>query len=177
MHNEVIEWVRECLTRIPEPENVLDLGGRDVNGSVRPLFPSEARYIVVDIRPGPNVAHVANAAEFDTDERFDIVISTECFEHTPEGKAICANAYRLLKPGGYLIVTTAWTCRDPHSGIDGRPLGPNEWTDVLGEATNGKEWYKNVSEADMSRWLADFDDVMLSVYGCDIRAQAKRGMA
>lgn len=177
MHNDVPLWVQTCLDQIAEsPKTVLDLGGRDVNGTLRHLFPNIERYTVVDIRPGPNVDIVANAAQVDLDDRFDLILCTETFEHTPYGEGICWNAERLLKPGGYFICTTAWTCRAPHSGIDGRPLSGNEWSsDMNTVETQGREYYANVDEATLGAWMSVFAKVDINVYGCDIRAFGRKG--
>jgi hypothetical protein len=53
-------WIAEHATS--EPVTVLDLGGRDINGSPRRLFPAATRYTVLDIRPGDGVLIVTTAA-------------------------------------------------------------------------------------------------------------------
>jgi len=35
----------------------------------------------IDVGEGPNVDFVCKGHEFSSDEKFDIVVSTECFEH------------------------------------------------------------------------------------------------
>lgn len=39
-------------------------------------------------------------------ERFDLVVSSECIEHTPEPERAVVEMLRVLKPGGYLSLST-----------------------------------------------------------------------
>ena len=60
---------------------VLDVGSFDVNGNNRHLF-QDCQYVGVDVGEGPNVDVVSLAHEYQAPrESFDVVISTECFEH------------------------------------------------------------------------------------------------
>ena len=112
-----MQWIVKHAT--DDEVTVLDLGGRDINGSARDAFPNATRYTVLDILPGDGVDVVANAATWEPGEQWDVVVSAECFEHTAEWPAICRTAYKACAPGGRLIITTAGPGRPPHSGIDG----------------------------------------------------------
>ena len=81
VHDAAYAYVNKVVAEHGLGGSVLDLGGRDVNGSVRELF-NASRYVTVDIAPAPSVDVVADAADLDLGETFDVVISTECFEHT-----------------------------------------------------------------------------------------------
>lgn len=131
--------------------HVLDLGGRDVNGSPR-WWVSCDSYHVVDIVPGPGVDEVADAATWEPKGRFELVLCTEVAEHTPEWPAICATAARALAPGGRFLLTCATDPREPHSGADGGPVRPGEY-------------YGNVDPARMREVLdAFFEKVMVTVH-------------
>lgn len=107
-----IEFVRANL----EPkevtgQRVLEVGAYDVNGSVRPIIErlGPARYVGVDIQPGPGVDEICEASQLV--ERFgaytfDVVISTEMLEHVRDWRASVANMKRVLRPGGVLVLTT-----------------------------------------------------------------------
>jgi hypothetical protein len=124
MHREVIEWVSRWATS--DPVVVLDIGGRDLNGSTKPLFPG-ADYTVLDIRPGAGVGIVADAATWTPDREYDLVLCTEVFEHTPDWPQICVTAHKALRAGGRFVVTCAGPRRAPHSGIEATPLLPGEY--------------------------------------------------
>ena len=125
MHPEAYQWVQKWAT--DADVTVLDIGGRNINGSTRDLFPN-ATYTALDIRPGDGVDVVANAAEWDPDARqWDVVVCTEVFEHTEEWPQICATAFKALRPGGRFIATMAGPGRPEHSAVDGGPyLHPGE---------------------------------------------------
>lgn len=165
MHEQAHDWVAKHAPG--GPVTVLDLGGRDLNGSVRDLFPLASRYTVLDLRPGPGVEIVANAADWDPgDARWDVVVCCETFEHTARWPAICRTAYRACRPGGTFIVTTAGPGRPAHSGIDGQfRLHPGEH-------------YANVPAEHLRRVLAEagWRDVVVDsqTFPADTRAVATR---
>jgi hypothetical protein len=118
MHEQAMAWIAQHATE--EPVSVLDLGGRDINGNPRHLFPNAAVYTCLDLRPGDGVDIVADAAHWDPDgRRWDVVVAAEIFEHTSSWPAICRTALKACSRGGRFIVTTAGPGRPPHSAIDG----------------------------------------------------------
>ena len=125
MHNEAYAWFEKYATQ--DSVTVLDLGGRDVNGSVRPLWPNATRYVVIDILEGPNVDIVADAATWEPNESFDVVVCAETFEHTPVWQEICGTAYKACRDGGVFIATMAGPGRGAHSAIDGGPIRTFEY--------------------------------------------------
>ena len=90
---------------------VLEVGALDVNGSLRPHVESlgPARYVGVDIAPGPRVDEVVDASDlidhFGTGS-FDLVITTEMLEHIRDWRVVVHNLKGVLAPGGHLVVTT-----------------------------------------------------------------------
>ena len=117
MHPQAYNFVARYYTEAPLA--VLDLGGRDINGSVRTLFPAADPYVVLDIAPGDNVDVVADAATWAPDREFDVVVCCETFEHTKTWPQICSTAFKALRPGGRFIATMAGPGRPEHSGVDG----------------------------------------------------------
>jgi SAM-dependent methyltransferase len=135
-HEEQRKFVSSVAVSTPrhfDGTSVLDIGSLDVNGNNIDFF-TNVDYIGIDLQAGPNVDVVCWAHTYDTDKRFDVVISTECLEHDPHMEATIDNMVRLLKSGGLMIITAATTGRAVH--------GP-------GPLLNGKEFYKNVTIEDL----------------------------
>lgn len=161
MHKDALAYVARSRALLPRPRVVVELGSRNVNGSVRPLFP-DAQYIGVDLLPGAGVDVQADAADYTPPVPADVVVCCEVLEHTPDAGAIVANAHRILRPGGAFILTAAGEGRDLHSAIDGRPrLLPGEF-------------YANVTERELVKWLAPFGRVSYDHAAAprDVRATA-----
>jgi hypothetical protein len=141
MHEQAMQWVAKHATT--DPVSVLDLGGRFINGSPRELYPNATTYTVLDILPGDDVDIVADAATWEPDREYDVVLCCEIFEHAARWPAICRTAYAACVPGGTFVVTTAAPGRPVHSGVDGGPrLHPGEH-------------YANVPAAELLRVLVD----------------------
>lgn len=115
MHPEAHAWVKR---HAPKAARVLDIGGRDINGNVRDLFPG-AEYVSLDIAPGPNVDIVADASTWTPDQEYDVVVCCEVFEHTEAWPGICQTAFKACTPGGWFIATMAGPGRPVHSAVDG----------------------------------------------------------
>lgn len=64
---------------------VIDIGGMDVNGSLRSSFEKlNMKYTCVDLENGRGVDIVVPPGDLPfPDESFDLVVSTSCFEHDP----------------------------------------------------------------------------------------------
>jgi SAM-dependent methyltransferase len=148
VHAEALAWVRDHAPR-DIPMSVLDVGGRNINGTARECFPLAFRYDVLDIRPGEGVSIVADAASWMPQRTYDVVVCTEVFEHTPDWPHIVETIRLALRPGGTAILTMAGPGRARHSGVDGEH-----------RLLDG-EHYANVEPADLERELkaAGFDDI------------------
>lgn len=164
MHSEAFQWVERYATS--EPVTVLDIGGRDINGSVRSLFPGATTYTVIDMLPGDNVDIVADAAEWTPDQEYDIVVSCETFEHAAEWPELCGTAYAACKPGGMLIATMAGLDRPAHSAYDG------SWN------LHDDEHYANIDPAVLREVLDDcgWHDIVIDEQSSpsDVRVVAKK---
>lgn len=165
MHEQVLDWVGQF--RSDEDLAVLDIGGRDLNGSTRALFPKADPYHVLDLRPGPNVDFVADAAEWrptlGTAGRpwYDLVLCTETFEHAEKWREIIRTAWQVLRPGGWLIFTCAGPGRPAHSGVEAV-------SGLLGD-----EWYANVSAEEAREELQDQGWTEIEVHQVGLDTQGK----
>lgn len=111
MHPSVMAWVSDKVEQygLATPDTcVLEVGSRNVNGSVRCLFQGVQSYVGIDLFPGPGVDVVLDAHELTTAfsrASFDVVVSTETLEHDSEFWTSLIHMGEVLKPGGHLIVT------------------------------------------------------------------------
>ena len=124
MHAGAFEFVRRFSTH--ESLTVIEIGSRDINGSVRPFFPN-AEWIGIDVVAGPGVDVVIDAIDYSPECQVDMVICTEVLEHTDAWCQIISRAETWIKPGGRMIITCAGTGRLPHSAVDGGPLREGEY--------------------------------------------------
>lgn len=150
MHPEALAYVAKVATKRGPFASVIDLGGRDVNGSPRWLFPT-AEYTSVDLVPGPGVDVVADAATWAPPTQVEAVLCLEVLEHAPVGHELVMAAVSWLAPGGVLIVTAACDPRAPHSAADGGPL-------------HGGEYYRNVDPGLLRSWMCDLDDIGIETH-------------
>jgi SAM-dependent methyltransferase len=90
---------------------ILEVGSKDINGSVRPTINEHqpAFYEGIDIQQGNGVDRVMDAGEmlgYYHEDLFDLVISTEALEHIKDWKMVVTNMKRVLHPQGWLVITT-----------------------------------------------------------------------
>jgi hypothetical protein len=140
-HQEQADWC--LLVKHAHPEffigtKVLDIGSLDINGNNRYLF-DNCDYTGIDIGEGKNVDIVCSGHLFKSDDLFDVVISTECFEHDKHYAETLNNAYNLLKVGGLLLFSCAAPGRPEH-GTTRTSKGDSPFTN---------DYYKNLSEMDI----------------------------
>lgn len=107
-----LRFVEERVTEeMIKGKNVLEIGSRDINGTPRthcmkfvPL-----NYIGMDIIPDKNVEIVHDITLENVPfvpEYFDVVITTEMLEHVEDWRQVMRNMWSMLKPGGYIVITT-----------------------------------------------------------------------
>ena len=86
---------------------VIDIGGQDVNGSLRVFFENLGmKYICVDIEPHKSVDIVVKPGDklpFENSS-IDIIVSTSCFEHDPCFWITFKEMTRITKLGGFIYV-------------------------------------------------------------------------
>lgn len=87
-------------------QTVVEIGSKDVNGSLRTHFPETASYIGLDFEAGAGVDIVVTAGAplpLD-DESADIVLTSSAFEHDQQFWMTMLEMCRILRPGGVLYV-------------------------------------------------------------------------
>jgi cephalosporin hydroxylase/SAM-dependent methyltransferase len=142
---EFCESVRSLFPRFFRNKRVLDCGSLDINGSNRDLF-SDSEYTGVDIGPGRNVDLVCRTHELTLPEQsFDVIVSTECFEHDRHYAESLQKICKLLKPGGLLFFSCASTGRPEHGTLRTHG-GDSPFTSA---EPGWENYYKNLEEADI----------------------------
>lgn len=161
MHDQAMDFVRYWATI--RPIRVLDVGGQNINGSPKDLFPNAVTYDVLDITPAPNVTFVEDATgDWLPWLLYNVVVCTEVLEHVEQWPAVLKTCHRALLPGGRLILTCAGPGRFTHSGYrDSLELAPGEW-------------YQNVSEEQVAVVLQQlrFRKINTRTLGHDTQATA-----
>jgi autotransporter strand-loop-strand O-heptosyltransferase len=162
-HKEQREFCKSVKDKFPEyfkNKKVLDIGSLNINGCNRDLF-ENCDYTGIDVGEGPNVdivsvGHIFNAP----DETFDVIISTEVFEHDMFYVKTIENVMRMLKPDGLFLFTCAAPGRPEHGtrrkGEDCAPLLKQiseDWAD----------YYKNLTPEDF-REIPNFNDTFVNEY-------------
>jgi len=86
---------------------VVDIGGRDVNGSLRSFFEKIGmKFICVDMEEDKSVDIVVPPGDklpFE-DGSVDAIVSTSCFEHDPCFWLTFREMTRIIKPSGYIYI-------------------------------------------------------------------------
>lgn len=118
MHISVLEFLNYAVKEYQlAHSSVLEVGSRDINGSPRKFF--DGVYWGVDMIDGPGVDEVCNAhdlmnhegpPELDREPEdvcpiYDVVVSTEMFEHDSAPWESMNEMRHVCRAGGYLIVT------------------------------------------------------------------------
>lgn len=125
---------------------VLDIGSLDINGNNRHVFSHPYSYIGVDLNAGSNVDVVCPGHLYDCGYLFDVVVSSECFEHDMYYARTLQNMIRLLRPGGLLIFTCASTGRHEHGTLR---MYPEDAPFLLEMGEKWANYYKNLTEDDI----------------------------
>lgn len=148
MHWQAKQFVESIRCLLPDyfrNVDVLEIGSAYVNGSIRDIF-TQSRHTGVDLSPGKGVDIVASGHEFcpDPPQKFDVIISCECFEHNPHYAATLNNMIGLAKDDGLVIFTCASTGRPEHG------TARTDGTQSPGTTAVGWDYYRNLTEEDFA---------------------------
>jgi SAM-dependent methyltransferase len=107
-----MDFARKSIFReMVQGKNIIEFGSSNYNGTVKThvMKYNPASYLGCDVQDGVDVdkiCDVLNALDEFEPYSFDMVISTEMLEHIERwGKAVW-NMKMLVKPGGYILLTT-----------------------------------------------------------------------
>jgi SAM-dependent methyltransferase len=143
-------FVKKILSDFFTNKRVLDVGSGDINGNNRFLF-ENCEYNGNDVIQANNVTIVSKTKDLPfTENSFDTIISTECFEHDPEYKESFSKIYNMLKPDGLFCFTCASTGRAEHGT---RRTSPTESYGTIGNLEDMSDYYKNLTEIELNEAL------------------------
>ena len=164
-HKEQNDYVNKIKAKFPKNffgAKVLGIGTFNVVGTEDQYFEG-GHYQGLDLLPGEGVDIVCPAQDYAApDNTFDTIISCECFEHNPFWRETMINAYRMLKPGGLMLLTMATTGRPEHGTkrleAESKRKFKN-WKTMPN--VRMKDWdndyYQNLTEADLMRVIQGAD--------------------
>jgi len=111
------DWIEKCsatLSPLGKTTKVLEIGSwiaPNQEGIVcrTTIAPVVGEYVGLDMRAGPGVDVVADAKAIPFPENhFDVIISTDCYEHVDWPRDVTHEAFRVLKRGGVFYLTTVF---------------------------------------------------------------------
>lgn len=177
-HFQNVEFINKVVNffDLKEMQNVLEIGSYDVNGSSsnRNIFNAK-NYLGLDVSEGPGVDRVYDGKDLSFLENcsFDIAISIECFEHNPFYKENFKDMYRLVKDGGFLIITCASRGRREHGT---QRTSPNN---SIASINAGWDYYRNINKSDLIKYVDEmefeFFHFFYNKYSRDLYFIAKKG--
>ena len=140
------EYVKKKCPDFFKGKKVLDVGSEDINGNNKYLF-EDCEYFGCDVVEAENVTHVSFCHELPfKDETFDVIVSTECFEHDMFWTASLRKIFKMLKIGGLFFFSCATTGREEHGTSRTRPGSS-------GTTRLGIEYYGNRTAEDIDMVL------------------------
>ena len=123
--------------------SILEIGSYNVNGTIRDIFVNQ-RYVGVDVKNGPGVDIVYDGLNLDIQEKFDLSISCECFEHNPYYLENFKKMIELTKNDGVVVFTCASLFRKEH--------GTTRTTSADSPGSMEKwDYYKNLFKKDFEK--------------------------
>ena len=123
--------------------SILEIGSYNVNGTIRDIFVNQ-RYVGIDVKSGPCVDIVYDGLNLDIQEKFDLSISCECFEHNPYYLENFKKMIELTKNDGVVVFTCASLFRKEHGTTrttsEDSPGSMEKW-----------DYYKNLFKKDFEK--------------------------
>jgi len=162
-HEESRNFLLSVKNKFPEKfsnSRVLDIGSLDINGNNKYLF-DNCSYVGLDVAEGKNVDIVSLAHEYnEPNESFDIIVSSDCFEHDMYWKMTFSNITRMLKPKGLFF----FSCKTTGAGEHGTLRTDGGFSSPLTSKIQGWEnYYRNITEEDV-RSAIDVDNVFCEYF-------------
>lgn len=111
MRDAILEFVALCSKTLPMAEPIYEFGAYQVEGQegwadLRRLFPGKT-YVGADMRKGPGVDLIADLHDLNLpSESAGTVLMLDTLEHVEFPQKAIDGIYRILKPGGVVIISS-----------------------------------------------------------------------
>ncbi len=150
-HRTQIAWCLKVKEKYPQyfiKKRILEIGSLDINGNNKGLF-ENCDYIGLDVIKGKNVDVVSIAHEYNSDIPFDVILSTNAFEHDMYFELTLKKMVELLKPSG-LMFFSACSNHKVHGTEKTSP-----WASGTAQINNKKwaNYYKHMRIEDITNIL------------------------
>ena len=162
-------WCKEIKEKYPSyffEQRVLDVGSLDINGNNKELF-EECEYVGLDVIEGDNVDVISVAHQYEPDELFNVVLSTNALEHDIHYELTIKKMIDLLKPKGFIFVSAGYKYKI-HGTLKHGP-------ENSGTSKMKRKWanyYKNLTIKDIIN-IVNFEEIFKEFYigiaGKDLR--------
>lgn len=133
MTPSILNFFNRCVYESDiKGKTVVEVGSRNVNGSVRDIIMSlnPESYTGIDSEEGEGADIVGDISEMHIDTQYDVVIATELLEHVRNWHTAVNNIRRLCKKGGLLLITTR------SRGFPYHPCPEDYWRFELADLAN-----------------------------------------
>jgi SAM-dependent methyltransferase len=157
--------VREL--RLPPAGRVLDYGCADL--PYRRFFPADVDYVAADLAGNPHASLVLNpdGTVPADDESFDSVLSTQVLEHVVDPALYLSECFRVLRPGGRLLLSThgtfvyhpdpddywRWTCAGLRRAVGDAGFEVERLDGIVGLAATGIQLFQDAFYYELPRRL------------------------
>lgn len=126
------QFFEEMAATFEQDASIIDIGGHRTRKAGKfdiERYPVRVDYVNIDPATEPDFLCDATAIPV-VDRSYDYAVLSEVLEHVEDPQAVLQEAYRVLKNGGTLLMTTPFMFR-----IHGHPADYARYTD---------QWYENV---------------------------------
>jgi len=91
---------------VREKLNVLEIGAGSYSENKTIILEMNGSYKSIDVRPETNPDILGSIYDLEEEEKYDVVIATDVFEHLPDLKKAIDIVRQTMKEGGYFFAST-----------------------------------------------------------------------